>query len=301
MKSKRSAILTVFVLVILISAATFVPGQAAGGKVPNTKSPMIYHDGGVVVGTADIYLIWYGCWTDNCGSNGSTTTVDVVSTFASSIGGTPYFQLNALYPNSVGQTPSGGGVFGGAVSDNYSHGVELTAANIEAIVGDHIVNGDLPADPTGIYVVIGSADVGSTATGFCTTVGTPPPHGTAYAFGTPQNYTFLGNPNRCPAIAAPQFIDRNGNKLPTPNGDFPGDAIASDMAHALSTTITDPYRRGGWYDKYGLESADKCQGAFGTTYTTANGARANVRWYGRDYLIQENWVNDKKGGCAMSL
>jgi hypothetical protein len=192
-------------------------------------------------------------------------------------------------------------LFGGAVNDNYSHGVELTADDIGAIVKDHIESNDLPQDPAGIYVVIASADVGSSATGFCTTVGTPPPHGIVYAFGSAARYAFVGDPDRCPAIAGPQFIDRFGNKLPTPNDDFAGDVMVSDLAHVLSATVTNPYRQGGWYDKYGLENADKCQGTFGSTYTTGNGARANVKWYGRDYLVQQNWVNDKKAGCAMQF
>jgi hypothetical protein len=54
-----------------------------------------------------------------------------------------------------------------------------------------------------------------------------------------------------------------------------------------------------------LENADKCQDAlgnpaFGPTYVTANGARANVRIGVQDFLIQQNWVNDRKARCAMS-
>ena len=56
------------------------------------------------------------------------------------------------------------------------------------------------------------------------------------------------------------------------------------------------------YDRYGLENADKCKNTFGETYLTSNGARANanVRFGARDYLIQQNWVNDRKPRCAMS-
>jgi hypothetical protein len=39
---------------------------------------------------------------------------------------------------------------------------------------------------------------------------------------------------------------------------------------------------------------------FGQTYMTANGARANQRLGGRDYLIQHNWVNFRKGRCAIN-
>ena len=38
----------------------------------------------------------------------------------------------------------------------------------------------------------------------------------------------------------------------------------------------------------------------GTTYLTTNGATANIKLGQRDYLIQQNWVNDRKGHCAMN-
>jgi hypothetical protein len=68
--------------------------------------------------------------------------------------------------------------------------------------------------------------------------------------------------------------------------------------------VTNP-RDNGWFDRYGLENADKCQDAlgnpaFGQTYVTANGARANVRIGVTDFLIQQNWVNDRKPRCAVS-
>ena len=66
----------------------------------------------------------------------------------------------------------------------------------------------------------------------------------------------------------------------------------------MSEIVTNP-TGGGWFDRYGLENASKCGGQFGTTYAASNGARANLKLGGRDYLIQQNWVNDRKGNCAM--
>jgi hypothetical protein len=75
--------------------------------------------------------------------------------------------------------------------------------------------------------------------------------------------------------------------------------MASTIAHVLDGTVTNP-AGSGWFDRYGLENADKCAGTFGQTYTTANGARANLRLGQRDFLIQQNWVNDRRGRCAMT-
>ena len=288
-----------FVALLIINSGSLVLRAQSSAKVPNTKSPMVYHNGSIVSGTPDIFFIFYGCWDLNCGQNGDPDTANAIEIFASNIGGTPYFQLLSLYPNGYGQAPSGGALYAGAIFDStYGHGTELSVTDIESIVSEHITNNDLPQDPSAIYVVIASADVGATAAGLCTTVGAPPIHGNTSALGSQARYAFLGNPNRCPAIAGPQFIANNGRQLPTPNNNFAVDVIVSDLARVLINTISDPFRN-AWYDKYGLESADKCWGTFGTTYITASGARANFKWGGRDYLVQQNWVNNKKGGCGM--
>ena len=307
MKSKTDFITTLALVVVLIASAV-TSAAAQGGIGPNTKSKIQYHGGSVMVGASNAYLIWYGCWTNSCGDDGSTVTREVIEQFAVNIGSTPYFAINSSYPMYNGHAPSGSLLLGGiATVPTYTHGTELTENDIKAIVADQIDSGALPPDPAGIYIVLASGDVGSTATGLCSAVGTTPLHGTALpAIGTFMRYGFLGNPNRCPSIAGPQFVTASGTRLPTPNGDFAADVMASDLAHLFSVIVTNPnpdisYLNDGWYDRYGLENADKCQGTFGTTYATATGARANVRWGGRDYLVQQNWVNDRKGHCGMTL
>jgi len=45
----------------------------------------------------------------------------------------------------------------------------------------------------------------------------------------------------------------------------------------------------------------KCQGTFGLTYLTANGALANMKLDSRHFLIQQNQVNAaRKGYCGLS-
>jgi Phosphate-induced protein 1 conserved region len=266
--------------------------------VVKTDSRMLYHDGPVMAGAADIYLIWYGCWDDNCGWAGNTTIQSILTDFASSIGGSPYLQINRTYPNSNGQIPSGATFYAGAVFDRYSRGPVLTASDIQGIVADQIVSNALPQDPVGIYVVLASSDVSSNATGFCIP-SAPPHHGTTEALGVRTKYAFVGNAMRCPSVAAPQFF-ANGTLLPSPNGSVAADAMASTLANLLNRVVTNP-NGNAWFDRYGLENAVKCEGQFGETYLTVNGAPANLRLGQRDYLIQENWVNDRKGRCAMNL
>jgi hypothetical protein len=304
MKKNKTNLQVLLVLIVLsvgclaspASAQSIDANQKEPGRV-NTTSRILYHDGPLMVGAQDVYLIWYGCWDDNCGFAGDTASQFILTHFMSSLGGSPYFQINATYPNGFGQSPSGALFYAGTAFDRYSHGLELTAADIQGIVANKIVTNELPQDPVGIYIVIGSADVSSEPTGFCIPEAQPH-HGRGTALGVYFNYAFVGNPVRCPTLGAAQFIAADGSRLPTPNGNFGADAMASTMAHLLDAIVTNPWGT-GWFDRYGLENADKCAGTFGQTYTTPNGARANVRLGGRDYLIQQNWVNDRKGRCAM--
>ena len=218
----------------------------------------------------------------------------ILGEFIATVGNTPYMGINSSYTDGSGRPASAGLVYAGSVTDSsYSHGAELTDSDIQGIIYDQIINFYLPQDPQGIYIVVASADIASTATGFCTP-GAPPYHSSGVINGGLLTYVFLGNPNRCPTIAGEQFVGR-----PTPNGSFAGDAMAANLAHALNGLLTNPYRN-AWYDRYGLENADKCTGTVGQTYTTANGARANIRLGARDFLLEQNWVNaPHKGYCAL--
>jgi len=284
--------LNVIAIIVLFSLSSAAQNQRLTSK-------MLYHNGPVLTGVRNIYTIYYGCWEENCGFAGDTRTPQVLADFFTSIGNSPYAQINSTYTDAAGQPAASAFIFGGEVHDtSYSRGVELTQADIVSLISFQVNNFQLPQDSNGIYVIIASADVASAATGFCTP-SAPPFHGIGNVNGNMVRYIFLGNPNRCPTVAGPQF-SRTG---PTPNDSYTADVLVSNLAHALNGSVTNP-DGSGWYDRYGLENTDKCQDAaglpaFGQTYLTANGARANVRLGGRDFLIQQNWVNDRKPHCAM--
>ena len=270
-----------------------------GQQRQRLTSKMLYHNGPVLRGTQNLYFLWYGCWNNNCGPLGDTKTMSLLQDFAISIGNTPYFQINSNYTDATGQPAASAFIYGGDIFDTSYSYIDLTQSNLLSLISYQVNNFQLPQDPNGIYVIFASADIASNATQFCTP-GAPPHHGRGLVNGSPVNYIFLGNPNRCPTVAGPQF-PRTG---PTPNDTYPGDVMVSNLAHALNGIVTNPLGN-GWYDRYGLENADKCvdelgQPLFGETYTTANGSRANIRMGSRHYLIQQNWVNDRKGGCALA-
>jgi hypothetical protein len=260
------------------------PG-GGGGK----SNGINYHGGPVMVSGVNIYYIWYGNWS------GNTATTTILTDFANSIGGSPYFNINTTYYNGS-STPIPNSVsYAGFTTDNYSRGATaLTDADIQTIVSSALSSGALgQPDPKGVYFVLTSADV--TKSGFCTSYCGWHTHGTIA--GSDIKYSFVGNPAQCPSACTAQ-------PTVSPNGDVGADGMVSIIAHELEEAATDPDLN-AWYDLRGYENADKCAWTFGMTYTTPDGAQANVKLGNatlgyRDYLIQRNWVNGGGGYCAMS-
>jgi hypothetical protein len=76
--------------------------------------------------------------------------------------------------------------------------------------------------------------------------------------------------------------------------------MASHLAALLANTVTDPSLV-SWYDRNGLEMAQKCGWTFGPTYQAPNGSLANVRLGQRDFLLQQLWWPTRKGGvCSLA-
>jgi phosphate-induced protein 1 len=304
MKSRTTNLLLLSAHAIAVSLAMLTAPVLAQNGNPNlkTNSKILYHDGPVMQGTSAVYLIWYGNWeTERPGNNG--WTIGVLTDLVSNLGSSPYFRINTLYPDASETGPSGGLIYAGAVRDSYSHGPTLTVSDIQGVVSQQLAAGSLPLNTAAIYVVLASSDVTDiypNSTTYCTPPFAPPHHGVGLFGGTLFKYAFIGNPARCPTTAASQFIGPGGSLLPSPNDDSYADAIASTLAHALSIVVTNPTGT-AWFDRYGLEDATKCQGTFGETYPSSNGSPANMRLSQRDYLIQQNWVNARRGYCALSL
>ena len=295
MKTKLTrpvAIALALALSVLAGPASAQNGNnPAGSGSTRTDSKILYHNGPVLHGTQTVYLIGYGFWGNRIADQ------LLLSDFMSALGSTAYFQINSGYPDSSGQAPSGALTFGGSFADAYSHGATLTEADVADVVAQTILAAGIPLDPSTIYAVLTSPDVTleDGATHFCQTCCNL--HGESVLAGSTFQYVFVGHPERCPSACAPQ--------AQSPNGSFGADAMASWLAHALNAVVTNP-TGSGWFDRYGLENSEKCEGTYGTTYSVPAGpygngtAEANIRLGSRDFLLQQNWVNGKKGHCAMS-
>ncbi len=255
------------------------------GQLGTSGNGITYHGGPLMLGTPNVYYIWYGNWAAD------PTAVSILQHFAQFDGGSPYYGISTTYYNGSGTDISNSINFGSTYSDNYSRGKSLADSDIFTIVSKAITGGHLPSDSNGIYFVLTWQDVTETS-GFITKYCGWHTHGTIG--GVDIKYAFVGDANtQGLAACATQLTS-------SPNGDPAADAMASVVAHELEESTSDPDLN-AWYDSQGNEDADKCAWTFGTTYFALNGSSANMNLGGLDYLIQQNWVNASGGYCALSL
>jgi hypothetical protein len=265
-------------------------------RAPRTPggSGIFYHGGAVIADGINLYYIWYGDWSAQAESTA------ILTIFAQSIGGSPYFDINTGYHGMANgrDAPVQNVVrFAGSTADSYSQGQNLSSDATPAIVRNAIQGGKLPADPNGVYIVLASPDV--MESGFCkTSCGW---HGySTVANGVEVKFAFVGNP----ASQCISFCSLFGPNFPPPNGNPGADAMTSIIAHELSEITNDPHMD-AWFDLKGGESADKCQWNYGAISRIPVGQANSYGVYnvvlgGHYFLIQQNWVNSGPGSCGMS-
>lgn len=269
---------------------------AQGSTSPDAASPdaaspdararanaITYHGGPVILGTTNVYVIWYGNWP------ASSTTPAILNNLLSHIGGSKYFNINTTYYDGTATHVSNAVALQGSINDNYSLGHSLSDAAVKNVVTNAVTANLLPSDTNALYFVLTSSDVAEPS-GFLTLYCGWHDH--AAIGGHDLKYSFVGDPslnlNACSAQTSA-----------SPNSNVAADAMASVVAHELEETTTDPDLN-AWFDSSGMENADKCAWTFGQTYI-ANGAKANMKFGTRNYLIQRNWKNTSPGACALKF
>ncbi len=275
-------------------------GKGWGEQRSNSASTTVtgnginYHGGPLLLGTPNIYFIWYGGWGFPNGKKGpsasdSQTTVSLLNTFIAGLSTSTYEAINTTYYQGTSANSVSGALTLAAYStDNYSQGSRLSDSQVQAIVASAITNKRLPSDPNGVYFVFTSSDVAERS-GFCTRYCGW--HTRATINGVDIKYSFVGNPDRCPSACEAQTT--------SPNGDSGGDGMANIVAHESEEAISDPDLN-AWYDSSGNENADKCVWQFGTTYPAGNGSAYNETFGGLNWLIQMNWANVAPSGECLN-
>src|SRR4029079_16039040 len=156
-------------------------GARPGGGGPSSNG-ISYHGGPVMLGTVNIYYIWYGNWSGN-----SATTI--LTDLAQNIGGSPYYNINTTYYDGSNRHVSNSVHYAGSTTDSYSRGTSLSDSAIQGVVADVINQGRLPKDTNAVYFVLTSSDV-TASSGFCTQYCGWHTHGTIA--GSDIKYSFIG-------------------------------------------------------------------------------------------------------------
>ncbi|MDQ1493191.1 MAG: hypothetical protein QOJ23_5705 [Actinomycetota bacterium] len=271
------------------------PGPGQAGHAGGASAKIRYHNGPIMLGTTNAYVIWYGDWS------GSQTPALVEQFLGRDIGGSPYFNINTSYTDATGIRVTNAVRLVGSIRVGYPKGTTLSDGNVQEVVADAVTSGALPTwtptgitpskvpDPNGLYFVLTSKDVGESSgflTQYCGW------HDFGAVAGIDTKYAFVGDASKNLSVCA-------GQTAASPNNNPAGDAMISVIAHELEEAVTDP-DLSAWYDPVGNENADKCAWNYGTMSTLADGARYNMTMNGRRYLIQQNWLNVGNGACAQS-
>jgi Phosphate-induced protein 1 conserved region len=259
----------------------------AGGTTDMISPPIEYHDG-PVIGSPNIYLIWYGNWNQGNGTD-TPEGQQIIRDFLYGLSGSGYYATNTGYYGSNGQVSGTFNVLG-EFTDSYSYGARLSDANVRAVVAHAIgaASGSVPRDENGIYFVLTSSDV-SEKSGFCSKYCGW--HTSGLLSRTDIKYAFVGNAARCLKSCAPQNIG--------PNKNAGVDGMISVITHELEEANTDPDLN-AWYDSNGAEDADKCAWSFGSNLLKdSQGAYYNIELPGTDglyhkYLVQRELGVDNK-------
>src|ERR1044071_8382029 len=103
----------------------------AGKPKRTVASGINYHGGPLILGTTNIYYIWYGNW-------GTNTAIPILTDLANSIGGSSYFNINTTYYDGNNTHISNSARYVNSATDTGSYGKSLSDSQIQAVVTNAI-------------------------------------------------------------------------------------------------------------------------------------------------------------------
>jgi hypothetical protein len=250
----------------------------AAAKTALRTSNLTYHNGPVMVGTTNIYAIFW----EPSGSYVSPTYNSLILRYFGDIGGSSLYHIASQY------TQTGGGYASNAVLasswvDTQSYpGSTLQDSQIQSeVTHAQSVNGWTSSLNNVFFVFTAKGEnicAGSQCsfTTFC-----------AYHSNFGNNTLYASMPYTGTNLSACGVST-------SPNNDFDADSTINVTSHEEIEAATDPLGT-AWYDRSGNEIGDKCAWNFGPT----NSQGGDVTWNGHTYEVQKEWDN-KISGCALT-
>jgi hypothetical protein len=263
--------------------------QERKGPAGTRTTVILYHGGPVMSASTTIYIVYYGRFT--------ATQHDILDTFLENVGGSPAFNVNTEYYDSLNQfvqnvlnyTP-----VTDSYDDAYSLGTSLSGSFVTTILHNTVAGAHLPADVNGIYLLSVSPDVKLPKNVWCAYH----THSTAIVTGQDIKYALAADPPASILSSCSGNLATYGDTT-SPNGDVGMDEVVDSLIHELSETVTDPDIN-AWYTKGGAEVGDLCNFVYGPTFLTPNGSHANYTFGNRNYLAQEIWSMENPVACVQS-
>ena len=274
-------------------------GKPGGGSTSNGIS---YHGGPVLqAGTNVAAVYWAGSTIYSggpaAGAIGSgADDHSLVGDFLNALGGSTYFKINTSYTDGAGSAIANTVAYTQFwANDSYNvpaDGQTVSDSQMLSMLQYAFNNGKLTYDSGTLYIVFtaGKVNLGG---GFGTQYCAYHTHGTVSVSGVPKVVLYSAMPY---TYAYPGACT---NGTASPNNDPAADAEVNVVAHETEETTTDMMGN-AWFDTRGYENADKCAWTWGSTSTASNGGVYNITVGGKNYLVQQNWVNASGGYCAKS-
>jgi hypothetical protein len=260
----------------------------------------IYYHGGPVLqaGTKVAAVYWASSPIYSGGPAAGTTGAgssdgSLIGFFLRNVGGSPYYNINSTYTDGGGHAIVNSVTYTQYWANNANvpaSGANVTDAQMVAMLQSGFNSGALSYDPSTLYHVFTAGKVnlgGGFGTQYCAyhayaTVTIGGASKTVLYSAMPYDYAY---PSACT------------NGTASPNGDPGADAEINVLAHETEETTTDMFGS-AWFDNRGYENADKCAWTWGSTQKAGNGGLWNITVGGKNFLVQENWVNSGSGGCV---
>lgn len=272
------------------SAASFTTqGQRLGvaqsrGARPNaTPQNMTWHNGPIMAGTVNVYAIYW----EPKGLKVDANYNKLLNRYYGDVGGTGLYKILTQYKGSNG-TPGSAKLAGSWVDsskkDAYPSGAILSPADILQEVQRAMKANKWSAGASNYFPVYTSEGAGSSVSGACAyhTIS----NGIIYAHDVYPSGGCLAyasqSPNNCAAC----------------------DASISISSHEQFEAASDPDTSTGWfYQNTSGEIGDLCTFGWQSGPQFGNlkydNGKANQKWNGHFYIVQEEW-NNAKTGCTQS-
>ncbi|MDB4874654.1 MAG: phosphate-responsive 1 family protein [Gemmatimonadetes bacterium] len=229
-------------------------------------------------------------------SGAGSADASLVGYFLNHIGGSPYFNINSSYTNSAGLHIVNSVSYTQYWANNTSAPTgtqNVTDAQMISMLQSGFNSGKLTYDPNTLYAIFTAGQV-NLGGGFGTQYCAYHTHGTVTIGGVAKTVLYAAMPynNGYPSACTSGLAAANG--AADPGADYE----VNTLVHEIEETTTDMMGN-AWYDSRGYENGDKCAWTWGTTYTTAAGGKGNINLAGKDFLVQQNWLNAGSGGCFL--